>query len=37
LYMHDPNYFELGLPKAKNRASNGTLYDAPPRFAYFQF
>jgi hypothetical protein len=22
--------------KQKNRASNGTLYDTPPRFAYFQ-
>ena len=27
---------EWGFPKAKNRASNGTLYDTPPRFAYFQ-
>ena len=28
--------FEWAFPKAKNRASNGTLYDTPPRFAYFQ-
>lgn len=34
--MDDPNDFEWGFPKAKNRASNGTLYDTPPRFAYFQ-
>jgi hypothetical protein len=25
--MDDPNDFEWGFPKAKNRASNGTLYD----------
>ena len=36
LYMDDPNDFEWAFPKAKNRASNGTLYDTPPRFAYFQ-
>jgi hypothetical protein len=30
--MDDPNDFEWGFPKAKNRASNGTLYDTPPRF-----
>jgi hypothetical protein len=24
--------FEWAFPKAKNRASNGTLYDTPPRF-----
>jgi hypothetical protein len=34
--MDNPNDFEWGFPKAKNRASNGTLYDTPPRFAYFQ-
>jgi hypothetical protein len=25
--MDDPNDFEWAFPKAKNRASNGTLYD----------
>jgi hypothetical protein len=30
--MDDPNDFEWGFPKAKNGASNGTLYDTPPRF-----
>jgi hypothetical protein len=25
--MDDPNDFEWGFPKAKNRASNGTLHD----------
>ena len=30
--MDDPNDFEWGFPKAKYRASNGTLYDTPPRF-----
>jgi hypothetical protein len=34
--MDDPNDFEWGFPKAKNRPSNGTLYDTPPRFAYSQ-
>ena len=34
--MDDPNDFEWGFPKAKNRASNGTLYDTPTRFAYLQ-
>jgi hypothetical protein len=29
--MDDPNDFEWGFPKAKNMASNGTLYDTPPR------
>ena len=33
--MDDPNDFEWAFPKAKNRASNGTLYDTPPRLHIF--
>jgi hypothetical protein len=31
--MDDPNDFEWGLPKGKNKTSNGLLYDTLPRFA----